>query len=138
MTKLIVLDKSFSFYKKDSMWFTYLNEISNEATFEVYAEEINISLVEKILKFLTTEKYNLLESKCRDLLLSLSNQFWEGAFQNPYFDFSGIIIRDFKIETDFQLLFQMSSDEDDFGSDYANWIVNIKDFRIIGAFREQL
>jgi len=32
----------------------------------------------------------------------------------------------------------MSSDDNDFGNDYANWIVDVKDFKIVGVFREQL
>ncbi|CAA0176870.1 hypothetical protein [Tenacibaculum maritimum] len=137
MTELEVLNKRFIFYVNDFMWLAPLNEISNEATFEVYNKELNVPLVSKILDFLNTEKYLSLELKSKDLLSSLSTQFWDNTLLSPLFHFSGIRLKDFQREIDFQMLFQMSSNDNDF-YDYANWIVEVKDFRIVGVFREQL
>jgi len=137
MTELEVLNKRFIFYVNDSMWLAPLSEMSNEATFEVYNKELNVPLVSKILNFLNTEKHLSLELKSKDLLSNLSTQFWDNTLLNPVFHFSGITLKDFQREIDFQMLFQMSSKDNDF-YDYANWIVDVKDFRIVGVFREQL
>lgn len=138
MTEIEILNKSFIFYEDDSMWLTSLNEISDDATFEIYNKELNVPLVTKILKFLNGEKYISLEVKSKNLLSNLSTQFWGDDLFCPIFYFTGITIFDFQRDVDFQVLFQMSSDHKGFGSDYANWRVDVKDFKIIGAFREQL
>jgi len=75
MAEIDILNKRFIFYENDSMWLAPLNEMGNEATFEVYNKEIDVFLVSKVLNFLNTEKYLSLELKSKDLLSSLSTQF---------------------------------------------------------------
>ena len=86
---------------------------------------------------INTEKYLSLELKSKDLLSNLSTQFWDNTILSPVFHFSGITLKDFQREIDFQMSFQMSSNDNEF-YDYANWVVDVKDFRIVGVFREQL
>lgn len=138
MTEIEIDNKRFTFYKNDSMWLATLNEMGSEATFEVYNNELDVSLVSKILNFLNTEEYLSLELKGKGLLSSLSTQFWDNTLLYSVFHFSGIRLSDFRREVDFQILFHMSSNDNNFGSDYANWILDVKDFKIVGVFREQL
>lgn len=138
MKKVEILNKDFLFYEGANLWLASLDEIEHEATFEVYKENLDVSLISKILSFLSSEEYFSFELKSKNLLSNLSVQFWGKDFKNIFFHFSGITIRDFQREIDFQVFFHMSSNSNDLEADFANWIVDVKDFKIVGAYREQL
>jgi len=134
MRKVKILNKDFLFYESDNIWLAPLDEIGHEATFEVYNKNLDVSLISKILIFLNSEEYSSFELKSKDLLFNLSVQFWGKDLKNTRFHFSGITIRDFQREIDFQVFFHMSSNSKDFGDDFANWIIDVKDFKIVGAY----
>jgi hypothetical protein len=126
----------FLFKKYDEFWLSNLMFNQSESTFEIYAETLNESQLQKILSNFNT-KISQIDVECRFLLEALSEVFW-GHNQNKIFDFSGFVIDTTtdKLMIDFRMCYHCSG-KDGF-SDFANWLIDVKDFKIVGCSRQQL
>ena len=124
------------FKKHEEFWLSNLHFDGIDTTFEIFKNEINEPLISSILIRLEDR---LLDIKSSSILLlqSLSQFFW-GHSNNLEFSFSGFVIDnqiDFQ-QCDFRMCFHCFGIEN--FSDYANWFVDIKDFKIVGCWRQQL
>ena len=108
---------------------------NSENTFEIHSESLNESLIEDILLNMSNQ-IEILDKDALPLLVHLSKVFW-GNDHNSCFVFSGFLIDETttRLDIDFRMSYHNSGDE---FSDYANWYIDVKDFRIMGCFRQQL
>jgi hypothetical protein len=124
------------FVKYDECWIGDISILKYETTIEIYSEDIDIALVSEII-----EKCNntipLLMSSSQEILSTVALHFW-GEKGYDIFSFSGIVIGLNHNNTfiDFRLVFHNSGKNNH--SDYANWMIDIKDFKIVGCRREPL
>jgi hypothetical protein len=127
---------SFVFKKYEDFWLSNILFNNNENTFEIYQENLNETAINKILLELNKRVVKI-DIDAISLLKMLSKVFW-GHNRNNDFIFSGFIIDEATINlfADFRMCYHCSG-VDNF-SDYANWYIDIKDFRIIGCNRQQL
>lgn len=126
----------FLFKKYDEFWLSNLIFNQSETTFEIYSETLNESQLQKIVSNFNT-KILQIDVECRVLLESLSEVYWRHN-KNNLFDFSGFVIDSTtdKLMIDFRMCYHCSS-KDGF-SDFANWLIDVKDFMIVGCSRQQL
>ena len=124
------------FRKYDEFWISDIEFNSIESSIEIYKETLNEVLLKKILSELNGKVLEL-DFDGQQILFSLSKAFW-GHSQNNIFKFSGIVIDNTSenLFIDFRMCYHCSG-EDNF-SDYANWYIDIKDFKIVGCSRFQL
>ncbi len=126
----------FIFRKFDEFWLSDFEFNQNETSFEIYQETFNEELIHKILTELNGELLNV--NKEGVYLLSILSEIFWGHDRNNVFQFSGFVI-DNEISQrfiDFRMCYHCTG-EDNF-SDFANWFIDIKDFKIVGCIRQQL
>ncbi|WP_372871142.1 hypothetical protein [Shewanella sp.] len=124
----------------DDVWICEISAADGQDfSVEIYQEEYDDELLVRILSFLETDAFDTLKSDGLAQLAILSTAFWGAGYSDAAFDFQGVTIgmdSDSDL-SDFQLIYHMSSALNDF-DDYANWIVDIKDYRVVGVRRQQL
>jgi hypothetical protein len=127
---------NYIFKHYDNFWLSNLIFDTTETTFEIYTNEFNVALTEKILYELNNKLPDI-RVQAEILLKTLSPIFW-GNNDYLYFEFTGFVINpEFELSNcDFLMCFH-NYGKTNF-SDYANWLVGIKDFKIIGCYRQQL
>lgn len=128
--------KNFIFKKYDDFWQANIFFNSQQTTFEVYSEELNEEIILQIDTELDT-KVLCIDKNAKYLLGELSTFFWLHN-RNKVFTFSGFVIDEItsKLFLDFRMCYHCYGN-DNF-SDFANWYIDIKDFRIVGCSRQQL
>ena len=119
------------FKKYEEFWLSTILFNKEESTFEIYNEILNEDIIEKIISNLEN-KILCIHNDSESLLKVLSNVFW-GHDRNNYFTFSGFVIdkTTINLSIDFRMSYHCSG-EDNF-SDYANWYIDIKDFKLLVA-----
>lgn len=124
------------FKKFEDFWMADLSFNKKETTFEIYDEVLNEGKIQKIILELEN-KVLILDKEGRCLLSKLSSIFWQHD-KNSHFTFSGFVIDEMTKSTflDFRMCYHCYG-EDQF-SDYANWFVDVKDFRIVGCRRQEI
>jgi hypothetical protein len=132
----VISGRTFKYY--EDLWMCYPEHETSELTFEIYNESIDSDLVAKIFSMLDDKSIQLLYTEAISWLMNLSLSFWKRDMQ-PAFTLSGITIglNGGNKQSDFSLCYHMSSKIDTF-SDYANWLVDIRDFKIVACSREQV
>lgn len=126
-----------NFKRYEDFWLANLVIEGNETTFEINDEFLDQNLVQKILQKIGDETIKKVLDNSMVLLRALSLSFW-GKEDNSNFTFSGFVIdlQDNYFDCDFKLCFHCYGPGN--FSDFANWFTVVKDFRIIGALRQQL
>lgn len=121
----------------EDFWLSEVNFNGAQSTFEIYKDEINEKLLIKILAKIEANLLLDMEKKATEILKMLSIMFW-GNDRNTEFKFAGFIIDEYVdyVHSDFRMCFHCFG-QDNF-SDFANWVVDIKDFKIVGCSRMQL
>jgi hypothetical protein len=123
------------FIKYENFWQAKLMFNSQEITFEVYQENLDDLKIQEILSKLDTQILELYHQSF-PILTALSCAYWR-EIKACSFKFTGFSIglHQTNLFTDFRLCFTLFG-EDNF-TDYANWMVDIKDNRITGCRREE-
>lgn len=141
MRKLIIntnkAQHTFKFY--DGIWISTLQVNGKEIEFEIYKETFDELLVSDILGFIESDNFDKVKYQSVKLLTQLSLSFWGYNYQDSIFHLQGISIgMDVDEEiADFQCIYHMSSIQNDF-EDFANWKVDIENYKVIGVRREQI
>jgi hypothetical protein len=127
---------NYTFKKYDGFWFSNLKFNNVESSIEIFKETLDEGLLNKIISELEYKIVQLDKEGCH-LLSDLSESFW-GHDKNKTFVFSGFVIDKIteNMYIDFRLCYHCQG-EDNF-SDYANWFIDVKDFKILGCSRQQL
>lgn len=126
------------FKRHQDVWMAPLTSEDPERTFEVYHENINTSLVKDILSKIDDGSIQHIYNDAVPCLKKLSSDFWKKDM-SPEFILSGVTIglNGGNSNSDFSLFYHMNSKINAF-SDYANWLVDVRDFKITECRREQL
>ncbi len=129
------IDK-YIFRKYDEFWMANIEFKLIETTFEIFEETLNEDLVKRIISEIDNKILEL-DINGNHLLKSLSETFW-GHSKNNVFTFSGFVIDTItqNLCIDFRLCYHCQG-QDNF-SDFANWYIDIKDFKIVGCSRQQI
>jgi hypothetical protein len=136
MNKTEKIINNYTFRKHDGFWLANLKFNHIESSIEIFKETLDEGLLNKIISELEGKVVKLDKEGCH-LLNVLSESFW-GHDKNNIFVFSGFMIDSIteNMFIDFRLCYHCGG-EDNF-SDYANWFIDVKDFRIVGCSRKQL
>ncbi|BDD07766.1 hypothetical protein FUAX_01980 [Fulvitalea axinellae] len=130
--------KEIVFKQNDEYWIANILFDSNEITFEVYHEKIDVIKIRSILAYVGTPKFFALKSEAEKMLELLGMSFWKNEHQKCLFEFNGFVIEPHESsELDFQLCYSLTLASSNY-SDYANWVVDIWAQKIVGVRREQL
>lgn len=127
----------FNFY--DELWVSEIITFKESFSFEIYGLSFDNICITRILEFVEKDSFYKIKNKGKEVLNLLAIHFWGEEYKDSIFDFQGIVV-DLESEEelgDFQLYYHMISKSNEF-EDFANWILDIKDFKITGARRKQL